>query len=324
MQFAGVRPPPVSHRIRGRKRDGEEVGLGTRTQTERPNAGPGEVERQFVHIREPDDQIPCEHRIGGEPMREARLLTPRFGGGVVKLGIDADPLEQIPGSARIPSRDPLLGVEGADPRGQRVGVPRACREASGRLGVPENGVRSTTDGEDRAAILAGDGEDARLRFGRGHPIRERRPLEPERRGSIPLGVNQRRCRGVHAGIVARDPGRIREPTGQDRCVPRGRLRDAVIVCRPDKERALVDEPSKAPAKLIIPSFEIIGPQLVDGQDHDQRGPGVGAPLLRGKPWRAEAPDGDGEEGDCRGRTKGADHRTLASEGEPRGHRCTMS
>jgi len=93
---------------------------------------------------------------------------------------------------------------------------------------------------------------------------------------------------------------------------RRRLRDPMILRGAREEGALVDEPAEPAPQLVVPALEVVGPQLIDGEHHDERGP-----LRGGLPRErrgGECRHRGGEEDEATERTATRKHRPVEKGG----------
>ena len=75
VQFARVRPVPMSNGVGCRKRNGEHIDSWSFAQLERVDAGECEVGGDIVHPRKFNDVVSANARVRREPMREGELLS---------------------------------------------------------------------------------------------------------------------------------------------------------------------------------------------------------------------------------------------------------
>src|SRR6059036_3037187 len=78
---------------------------------------------------------------------------------------------------------------------------------------------------------------------------------------------------VHPGQIAGDPGMRRPASRQDGRVSRRGLRHRVVLVRVREIGALLEQHCEAAVQLGAIAVEIVGAQLVHGNDDDEPGPG---------------------------------------------------
>ena len=276
VELAGSGAPAMAHRIGCRQRHAEEVGAGAFSQPECAHPAQDEIERERIHHRSRFD-FDSGHRpvrrneVGEETIHAVHLI-----GSVVGLRIGARIELECPRRPADPS-DRILGVPRGHPGRQRVCIPFARGEES--PGEPVHRHSGTTDREDRAAILARDREGARVRVVRQHPVEEGGADEPPWRGTGCRAAKQRSEWIGNAEIIGDNADTRRGATGHHRGVARCRLRDGVVLLGIAEVDPFAQQPGEATAELGLKTVEIVGPQLVYHQRHDQsHGPLTRHPL----------------------------------------------
>ena len=283
MDLAGVGTKGVADRVRGREADGEQVRRPAPAQTQRASALERKREGERVHRRDAGERHRGLRAVGGQVMREHEARAAILVRDAIRLGVVPCGKQQVPHRSRFLERQ-ASRVEGSHPQRQRVSVIAARREVP-RL-VPVHRLLGAADRQDRPTVLARHGQRPGVRLGRLKPVEELRTAEPRRRRARTRQSNQGRGRVQHPHGVG-DDARVGGPTArEDRRVSRSGLGDRVVLIGVSENRAFAHEQAEAALQLGAIAVQVVRPQLVDGDDHDE-------PRPRGrsgcKPHRGEHP-----------------------------------
>ena len=238
-------------------------------------------------------------------MRKGHVLSVVLHRHVVRFAVRGLGQQQAPALSRESLWD-AAGVHAPDPVRQRVRVVAARRELAIRGRIPEHALLGATERQNRAAVLARDRQRARVRVPRADPVEQNGSTEAVWRGRRIARGQKGRLRILDPSGVAQDASGTRKAPGHRYRVAGRRFRHAMILEGVREERTARREPREAARELRRPAIEIIGAELVDGDEDDELRPvGRGAGVLRGQHARR------GDEGEQQGETA---HRSRWLEG----------
>ena len=192
----------------------------------------------------------------------------------VRLGIRVCGQQEIPRLPGILLRH-FPGIELPHPSRKRVRIVPARRERPVRESPPIHIALAPSDRQNRAAILARDGEESRSRIRGLEPVGQRRSLEPDgRRGEVnALGPADHGSVGdaIHSLAVHHD-SRMHRESPRHRCSMAGcRFGNPVVLVALQKDGASVVQSPEPTGQLFVETLEIVRAHLIYRHKYHERG-----------------------------------------------------